>query len=120
MSESRSEPNEKLYLMIAGALFVLTIISYVGDLMHPPRPALIALVLTVAVVKASLVASVFMHLKFEWGKVKVMIIPAIILSAVLVFALLPDITYALRANATVSPKSPVHTPAAAHGDSAKH
>jgi caa(3)-type oxidase subunit IV len=96
MSESHNGPSDKMYLAIAGSLAGLTIVSYIGDKLHMPRPALIGLVLLVAVVKASLVAAFFMHLNFDWTKVKVMIIPAIILAAVLVFALMPDITIAGR------------------------
>jgi cytochrome c oxidase subunit 4 len=96
MSESHAEPTDKLYLTIAGALGVLTVISYVADLADLPRTALVFVVLAVAVVKATLVATYFMHLKFDWGNVKVMIIPALILSAVLVFALMPDMTFAQR------------------------
>lgn len=96
MAESDHGSNDKVYLAIAGSLAGLTVISYIGDLMSMPRPALIVLVLLVALVKASLVAVFFMHLKFDWTKVKVMIIPAIILAVLLVIALLPDITLAPR------------------------
>jgi cytochrome c oxidase subunit 4 len=108
MAEAHKESSDKMYLAIAASLAGLTIISYVGDLLHMPRPALICLVLTVAVVKATLVASFFMHLKFDWTKVKVLIIPAILLAAVLVFALLPDITMASREKP--APKPPVESP----------
>ncbi len=96
MAEAHNEPSDKLYLTIAGSLAVLTGVSYIGDLMDLPRGALICLVLAVAVVKATLVATFFMHLKVDWTKVKIMIIPAILLACVLVFALLPDITLAMR------------------------
>lgn len=96
MAEVHNEPSDKLYLAIAGSLAFLTGISYVGDLLKMPRGALICLVLSVAVVKATLVAAFFMHLKVDWTKVKIMIIPPIVLACVLVFALLPDITMAKR------------------------
>jgi cytochrome c oxidase subunit 4 len=114
MADAHNEPNDKMYLAIAGSLAGLTIVSYIGDLMHMPRPALISLVLIVAIIKASLVAVFFMHLKFDWSKVKIMIIPAVILAAVLVFALLPDITLARRDKPNSKPpvekKASGHTP----------
>ena len=113
MAESHNEPTDKMYLAIAASLAGLTIVSYVGDLLHMPRPALICLVLAVAVVKASLVAAFFMHLKVDWTKVKVMIIPALILAAVLVFALLPDITLAMREKPGKKP--PVEGAKTSHG-----
>lgn len=49
------------------------------------------LILGVAVVKAFLVICIFMHLKWDWGRLYFMIIPALVLAPMLVFALLPDI-----------------------------
>ncbi len=118
MAESHNEPTDKMYLAIAASLAGLTIVSYVGDLLHMPRSALICLVLAVAVVKASLVAAFFMHLRFDWTKVKVMIIPAIILAAVLVFALLPDITLAMREKPNKKP--PVEGAKTAHAAAPGH
>lgn len=118
MAESHNEPSDKMYLAIAGSLAGLTVVSYVGDLLHMPRPALICLVLLVALVKATLVATFFMHLKFDWSKVKVMLVPAAILAAVLVFALLPDITFAKRDKPNAKP--PVETPKASHAPAPGH
>ena len=101
-----SEPTDKLYLAIAGSLAGLTIISYAADRMGIPRAGLILVVLSVALVKATLVAMFFMHLKFDWTKVRVMIIPALLLAAVLVLALLPDITLAMRDKAGPAPLAP--------------
>ena len=117
MSE-HNEPTDKLYLAIAGSLAGLTIVSYLADLMRIPRVGLIMVVLCVAVVKATLVATFFMHLKIDWTKVKVMIIPALVLAAVLVFTLLPDITLAMRdrpgRKPPASAAAPPHPGAASH------
>jgi cytochrome c oxidase subunit 4 len=118
MADAHNEPSDKMYLAIAASLAGLTVISYIGDLLQMPRPALICLVLLVALVKASLVAVFFMHLKFDWTKVKIMIIPALILAAVLVFALLPDITLAMREKAGKKP--PVEGTKTAHVASPGH
>ena len=98
-----NEPSDKMYIGIAVTLGVLTVVSYLADLMHMSRSGLVMVVLSVAVVKATLVATFFMHLKFDWAKVKVMIIPALLLAAVLVLALLPDITLAMRDKAGPAP-----------------
>jgi caa(3)-type oxidase subunit IV len=116
MAEAHNEPSDKLYLSIAASLGGLTIISYIGDMLHMPRPALITLVLLVALIKATLVAAFFMHLTFDWTKVKIMIIPAIVLAAVLVFALLPDITLATRDKP--NPRPPVERPKSADASKA--
>ena len=46
--------------------------------------------LVLAAIKAALVAWYFMHLKFEGKWVYLLIVPAIVLAAVLVLALIPD------------------------------
>lgn len=49
------------------------------------------LILGIAVVKALLVISIFMHVKWDWGRLYFMIIPVCVLAPMIVFALLPDI-----------------------------
>jgi caa(3)-type oxidase subunit IV len=57
-------PNVKAYLMIGGALFVLTVVTVWISKFHLAKGPAIALGLAVATLKAGLVAAVFMHL---WG-----------------------------------------------------
>src|SRR5262245_40981655 len=56
-----------------------------------PQHVSFMIILAVAIVKAVLVAMIFMHLKWDWGKLYFMICPAFILAPFLVLALLPDI-----------------------------
>ena len=58
-------PNTKLYLMVFGALLVLTVVTVTVSYLHFPPALGIAIGLAIATVKASLVASFFMHLKGE-------------------------------------------------------
>ncbi|MFI5347596.1 MAG: cytochrome C oxidase subunit IV family protein [Elusimicrobiota bacterium] len=60
-------PNVKVYLAVFGALMALTLITVVISKFHLPRPQAIALGLFVALIKASLVGAIFMHL---WGENK--------------------------------------------------
>jgi cytochrome c oxidase subunit 4 len=88
-------PTFQLYMMVAGALAVFTGLSFLFNWMA--RDQLIGvetsfvLILGVAVCKAVLVGMFFMHLKYEWGKLYFMIVPAFILGAMMAFVLLPDI-----------------------------
>ena len=54
------------------------------------------IIMIIAVIKATLVAMIFMHLKWDWSKLYFMIIPALVLAPMLVFALLPDIVLAWK------------------------
>jgi hypothetical protein len=48
-------------------------------------------IMIVAVIKALCVAAIFMHLKFEWGKLYFLIVPVLILGVMMMVVLLPDI-----------------------------
>lgn len=55
----------KTYLLVFGALAVGTILTVLAAQIHVSTPAHITIALAIAVVKASLVAAIFMHLKWE-------------------------------------------------------
>lgn len=95
-------PTFKLYFMVGGALAVFTALSFVFNWMSrtpEEKPILsaqqaFALILAVAVCKTILVGMFFMHLKYDWGRLYFMIIPAFILGAMMMIVLLPDIVVA--------------------------
>ena len=64
MSEPH-KPDIKLYLMIFGALLVLTVVTVLVSYWHLPIHAAVAVGMAIATLKASLVAAFFMHLKGE-------------------------------------------------------
>ena len=41
-------------------------------------------------VKSGLVAAIFMHLKYDWGKVFCIMIPVVVMSMMMIIVLLPD------------------------------
>jgi caa(3)-type oxidase subunit IV len=55
----------RTYMMIGGALLVFTGITVAANLLHLSVPAAITLALIIASIKATMVASVFMHLNHE-------------------------------------------------------
>ena len=68
MNESEAEHvrrHVRVYLMVFTALAVLTIVTVAISYLHLPTAYAITLALTVATVKASLVALYFMHLISE-------------------------------------------------------
>ena len=71
-------------LLLAVALVVMVMFLFLRNLSA-------TIILSVAVVKALLVAIYFMRLKWDWGRLYFLIIPALVLAPMLVFALLPDI-----------------------------
>jgi cytochrome c oxidase subunit IV len=89
-----------LYLVIGLCLSVFTVTSFwvYGAVRNEQisDTAGFMIIMGVAVVKALLVAAVFMHLMFDWGRVYFMIIPALILGSLLVIVLMPDIVLSWR------------------------
>jgi cytochrome c oxidase subunit 4 len=115
MADTHTSPTVKQYLVIGVALAALTAISFVASETSGSKVVTGLVVLGMATVKATLVATFFMHLKWDWVKVRVMLIPAAILAAVLVCALLPDITFALRSGTGwVRPSAPAAASAPVH------
>ncbi len=85
----------RAYLVVFGSLAVFTAASFViyeaevsWHLIS--KYTAFALIMGVAVVKASLVGLYFMHLKWDWAKLYFMIVPEFILGTMMMFVLLPD------------------------------
>lgn len=91
-------PGFNTYLVVFGALVVFTLISfivnYVVRLGHIAPHTGFAIILAVAVCKAVLVGTYFMHLILDWSRFYFVIIPVSILGALLIIVLLPDIVLA--------------------------
>jgi cytochrome c oxidase subunit IV len=88
-------PSYRSYMMVAGALALFTTASFVVNSFVRQKviePHIgFALILGVAVFKALLVGAIFMHLRWEWGKLYYMIVPAFILGTMMMMVLMPDI-----------------------------
>ncbi len=81
------------YFVIAGILFVMTVLTIAVSFINLGKAGNVVLALAVASFKASLVMLFFMHLKYE-KKILVMIALApFLLAAILAFALFPDIVF---------------------------
>jgi caa(3)-type oxidase subunit IV len=87
-------PNFRAYMIVAAALAAFTTVSFVvngfvRDGTVEPHIGF-TIILGVAVCKALLVGAIFMHLRWEWGKLYFMIVPAFILGTMMMMVLLPD------------------------------
>jgi len=100
-------PSFRAYMIVAGALALFTAASFVVN--YFVREKVIeshigfTLILGVAVCKALLVGAVFMHLRWDWGKLYYMIIPAFILGTMMMFVLMPDIVISWKRQADEAP-----------------
>ncbi len=91
-------PNVKAYFMVFGALSIFTLVSFLSNyLAHSgafSHGVSFAIIMGVAVVKAVLVGMIFMHLKWDWGRLFFMIIPAFIIATMMIIVFLPDMVLA--------------------------
>ncbi len=84
----------RAYIGIFIALCIFTALSFIFN--ELVRHGVIGVytsataILIVAVIKAGCVAYIFMHLKWDWGKVFFIMIPVAIMCVMLVIVLLPD------------------------------
>lgn len=90
MDSTHAEPN---YMKIFWWLLALTLAEVGIIYVHMPKLALTIALITMALIKAFLVAYYFMHLKFEkWTLVAITVLP-LILVVDLLLGLLPDIAH---------------------------
>ena len=97
MSESQAShdahagPDFLTYVYIFLALSVCTVLSFVFYGVLGQGMSSASIIMLIALIKALLVALIFMHLKFDWNRVYFLIVPALILGVMMMIVLLPDI-----------------------------
>ena len=82
------------YMIIFAALCGFTLISFVANELvraHVISPMVsLTIIMVVAVIKAGCVAYIFMHLKWDWGKVYCIMIPVLVMAVMMIIVFLPD------------------------------
>ena len=96
----KHRPNVRLYVKVFLALMVLTLVTVVISKFHLPRGQAIALGLFVALIKASLVGALFMHL---WGENKAVHKVLFITAGIAALTILPMLDFVLLAGRITSP-----------------
>ena len=97
-SSEHHGPGFKAYMVVFVALSIFTAVSFVVN--SAVRAGSITsttgftLILGVAIVKAVLVGTYFMHLIVDWPKLYYLIFPTFILGAMFIVVLLPDFVLA--------------------------
>ncbi len=88
--ETQVHPPAKVYLTVWFWLFVLSFTAYFVDLMRLPFWLSTVLFITIALMKAGLIAAYFMHLRFERLNLVFWMLALLILLVALVAGVLPD------------------------------
>ena len=86
-SQTHKTPN---YAAIFWSLLILTIVEIVVANLHAAKPLIVVILVFLAIVKASLVALFYMHLKFEKYVIYVIVLFPLFLAVVLTVMVLSD------------------------------
>jgi caa(3)-type oxidase subunit IV len=89
-SHEHAGPSFQAYMYVFGALCIGTALSFVVNWTLGENLTSAGIIMFVAVIKALLVAAIFMHLKFDFGKVYCIIVPVCILTVMMVIILSID------------------------------
>ena len=89
MTESQAHKNPN-YAAIFWSLLILTIVEIVVANLHAAKPLLVVTLVFLAIIKASLVALFYMHLKFEKYVIYVIVLFPLFLAVVLTVMVLSD------------------------------
>ena len=90
-------PSFGMYLGVFVALCICTALSFVANLALGQNHTSAGIILVVAIIKATLVAGIFMHLKFDWGKLYCIILPVCVVTVMMVIILSIDAALAWHA-----------------------
>ena len=93
-AEEYEEERFTTYIKVFVALCICTALSFVFNFFLGHTGTSMMLILIVAIIKAMLVAAIFMHLKFDWSKLYFLVFPVMIMALMMIIVLLPDIVLA--------------------------
>jgi caa(3)-type oxidase subunit IV len=90
--------SDKTFIKVFVGLLIFTAISFLANQLLGAKFAVVSFLIigTVAVCKAFLVVVFFMHLKIDWRKVFMFLVPICILAPMMIIVLWPDIVLAWR------------------------
>jgi cytochrome c oxidase subunit 4 len=84
------EGSKKLFIMVWVSLIALTGIEVFLAYQHLAIKVMLAVLMSLSVVKASLIISYFMHLRYERRSLVLTLMPALLFVIVMMFVSFPD------------------------------
>ena len=83
-------PSRAMFFYVWGALLVMTAIEVWLAYIHLDAVKMLTILLGLSVVKAALIISYFMHLKYEARRMKIMLMASLVACLFLMTAFFPD------------------------------
>src|SRR5438445_158287 len=94
--------SDKTFMKVFVGLLIFTALTFTANQVIGPEAATLAFIIIggIAICKALLVVVFFMHLKIDWRRVIMFLVPTMILAPLMVIVLWPDIVSAWRVAVT--------------------
>lgn len=90
MTKHAHGTGKKLYVTVWACLLVLTVLEVFLAYRHFPLHVMLVILMGLSIVKAALIISYFMHLRFEKMSLFLTLFPALIFCIALLFLFFPD------------------------------
>ncbi len=84
------EGTTKLFLVVLGALLVLTVVEVFLAYIQVPLVLMLTILVGLSVIKAALILAYFMHLRYERMSLVYTLIPMLVICICLLFIIFPD------------------------------
>lgn len=107
---SKGDHKEPNYMGVFWALLILTLAEVGVFYLNAPRLVLIVSLVSMALVKAALVAAYFMHLRFEKRTLALIVIAPLALSSILLIGISPDSSFSYKRSEPTHWVLPEHAP----------
>ena len=84
------EGSKRIFMFVWGWLLALTAVEVVLAYQRLEIKVMLALLMTLSIVKASLIISYFMHLRYERRSLALTLMPALVFVIAMMFVVFPD------------------------------
>lgn len=88
--QGHSEGSKKVVFAVWFTLLILTAAEVILAYQHLPIKAMLVILMTLSIVKASLIIAYFMHLRYERSSLAWTLMPALVFVVGMMFVVFPD------------------------------
>lgn len=85
-----SEGGKRIFIYVWGTLLAITLVETVLAYQHLGLEVMLGLLMTLSIVKASLIIAYFMHLRYERRSLVLTLMPALVFVIGMMFVVFPD------------------------------
>lgn len=87
---AHAESSKRVFQFVWGWLLAITVVEVVLSYQHLELKVMLGLLMTLSIIKASLIIAYFMHLRYERRSLALTLMPALLFVIGMMFVLFPD------------------------------